>query len=204
MVERLSKRIHVGSGSLPLRGWLNLDIQDLPGVDFVADVRNGLPFAGVELIYAEHFVEHLPLDDALKFLEECRRVLAPRGILRLSTPSLDWVYVTHYRIGAWKTPDEAVFDSLQMNKAFHGFGHQFLYNRPMLHASLKAAGFATVTDFAYGESRVPALTGIERHEKSPDTPALPHVLIVEATGIGPRAELPAEAMRIFREALEAR
>ena len=45
-------------------------------------------------------------------------------------------------------------------------------------------GFATVRAFRYGESDTPALTGIERHEQYPDTPDLPHVLVVEASGRG--------------------
>ena len=60
-------------------------------------MRQGLPFADVASIYAEHFLEHLALDDGLAFLAECRRVLRPDGILRLSTPNLDWVLLTHYR-----------------------------------------------------------------------------------------------------------
>lgn len=199
-----ASRLHIGSGRLPVEGWLNVDFQDLPGVDFVADVRAGLPFADVEFVYAEHFLEHLSLDEALGFLAECRRVLAPQGVLRLSTPSLDWVYLTHYRIGQWSNEQDAVADSLQLNKAFHGFGHQFLYNQPMLHSVLKASGFETIVDCVYGESEIPALRGIERHEKSPDVPELRHVLVVEASGIGAPVPLPGEALRVFREALKAR
>jgi len=36
--------------------------------------------------------------DALELMRECRRVLRD-GILRLSTPNLDWVWVTRYRRG---------------------------------------------------------------------------------------------------------
>ena len=90
-------RLHIGCGQQAMAGWINIDNQGLPGVDQVLDVRNGLPFSGVAAIYAEHFLEHLSLDDGLGFLTECRRVLSGDGILRLSTPSLDWVVSTHYR-----------------------------------------------------------------------------------------------------------
>src|SRR6266478_1940744 len=103
---RGATRLHIGSGREPFTGWTNIDIQKLPGVDFVADVRAGLPFSDIELIYAEHFLEHLSLDEALGFLAECRRVLAPHGVLRLSTPNLDWVYLTHYHIGNWGNEQE--------------------------------------------------------------------------------------------------
>src|SRR5215471_15091639 len=85
-------RLHIGCGQQAIPGWINIDNQGLPGVDQVLDVRSGLPFAGVATIYAEHSLEH-----GLAFLVECRRVLLDEGVLRLSTPSLDWVLTTHYR-----------------------------------------------------------------------------------------------------------
>jgi len=48
---------------------------------------------------------------------------------------------------------------------------------------LNAAGFAFVTSQDYGCSQYPALAGLESHETYPDLPALPHVLVVEASGI---------------------
>ena len=134
-------RLHIGCGQQSIAGWINIDNQGLPGVDQVLDVRKGLPFADVASIYAEHFLEHLGLEDGLAFLAECRRVLRPDGILRLSTPNLDWVVLTHYR-GPEAADDEAREDAFRLNRAFHGWGHQFLYNRAMLVSAVKAAGFA--------------------------------------------------------------
>src|SRR5262245_63880305 len=90
-------RLHIGCGAQSIAGWINIDNQGLPGVDQVLDVRQGLPFADMASIYAEHFLEHLSLDEVLAFLRECPRVLRPDGALRLSTPNLDWVVLTHYR-----------------------------------------------------------------------------------------------------------
>jgi len=84
-----------------------------------------------------------------------------------------------------------------MNRAFHGWGHQFLYNRQALTEVLRESGFAHIETASYGESRHPELRGLERHEKYVDSPDLPHVIIVEASGRssssseilrGPRAE----------------
>ena len=69
-------RLHVGSGSESIPGWINIDNHALPGVDHVLDVRRGLPFRDVRSIYAEHFLEHLSLDEGLAFLVECRRALS--------------------------------------------------------------------------------------------------------------------------------
>ncbi|MDQ2978064.1 MAG: hypothetical protein M3R62_02505, partial [Acidobacteriota bacterium] len=94
-------RLHIGCGSEAIPGWLNIDSRELPGVDRVLDVTRGLPFENVSAIYAEHFLEHLSLDHGLEFLSRCRQALRDDGVLRLSTPNLDWVYLTHYRIGKW-------------------------------------------------------------------------------------------------------
>lgn len=90
-------RLHIGSGSVSIPGWTNVDILNWPGVDVVLDVRKPLPFHDVEYVFAEHFLEHLTLADGLVFLRSCRTALRADGILRLSTPNLDWVWMTHYK-----------------------------------------------------------------------------------------------------------
>jgi predicted SAM-dependent methyltransferase len=197
-------RLHIGSGQRRLEGWVNIDHQALPGVDRVMDVRRGLPFANVATIYAEHFLEHLPLEAGLAFLTECRRVLEPGGRLRLSTPNLAWVLATHYRHDPDLPEDLSLFDALRTNRVFHGWGHQFLYNRAALSLALAAAGFADVSFHAYGESPHPELVGVEGHEKSGDEPDLPHVLIAEASGIAPPRPLPEGWLAEFRRDIAAR
>jgi len=201
--EEGTLRLHIGCGQEAIAGWTNVDNHALPGVDRVLDVRKGLPFRSVSAIYAEHFLEHLGLDEGLGFVKECRRVLAPTGVLRLSTPNLDWVYATHYRTSQ-VSAEETLHDCLQLNRAFHGWGHQFLYNRATLSAVLKAAGFATVRFQRYGQSDVAELSGIERHQTWVDTPELPHVLIAEASGQAAEEPLPAALLKEFREAINAR
>ncbi|MDQ6893190.1 MAG: hypothetical protein M3167_11005 [Acidobacteriota bacterium] len=197
-------RLHVGCGQEALAGWVNIDNKQLPGVDRVLDVTRGLPFENASAIYAEHFLEHLSLDDGLAFLAECRRALSDAGILRLSTPNLDWVYLTHYRVGSWADDGQSLHDCLQLNRAFHGWGHQFLYNRVMLAGALRAAGFEQVEFRRYGESGVVELKGLERHETWEDTPELPHVLIAEAAGRRAPAPLPEKPLTEFREAIGTR
>lgn len=196
-------RLHIGCGQQAIPGWINIDNQSLPGVDCVLDVRGGLPYSGVEAVYAEHFLEHLAFEDALAFLVECRRVLAPDGTLRLSTPNLDWVLTTHYR---WHgvTPQDRVLDCVKLNRAFHAWGHQFLYNQETLAAALRNAGFAHVTFHRYGESERPELSGLERHERWEERDGLLHVLVAEARGTAPREPISPELLKDFRETMGAR
>jgi predicted SAM-dependent methyltransferase len=177
-------KLHIGSGPVALNGWTNVDVVPYDGVHVLSDVRHGLPFANVGFIFAEHFLEHLTLADGLQFLRECRRVLAKDGVLRLSTPNLDWVWLTHYKPPSEMTNDEELIGCLEINRAFHGWGHQFLYNQRVLERALRSAGFARVIERAYGESEIPELTNLERHERHRDLPGAPSVLVVEARGHG--------------------
>src|SRR5258708_32385343 len=94
-------RPHVGSGPQILRGWVNIDSKPYPGVEHVLDVTQSFPFTDVKFIYAEHFIEHVPYAAGATFLATCRSVLREDGILRLSTPNLDWGWMTQYRFGRW-------------------------------------------------------------------------------------------------------
>ena len=173
-----SLRLHIGSGNARLPGWINLDAQKLPGVDVVADVRQGLRFEHAEAVFCEHFLEHLAIDDAIRFLAEVHRVLNHGSWLRISTPNLDWVWLTHYRLEG--TAEERRAADLALNRAFRGWRHQFLWNREMLEEVLTACGFEQVRWCRWGESELDVFRGLERHETYGDTTGLPHVLIAEA------------------------
>ena len=196
----MKTKLHVGSGPVLLEGWINVDNQPYRGIDRVLDIREGIPYSDLEFIFAEHFIEHLAYDDAMKFLRDCRRALVDDGVLRLTTPNLDWVWMTQYHLGQWTQPSEAVRDCFWMNKAFRGWGHQFLYNLQTLTECLHDAGFEKVEEQKYGESRHDALRNIERHEQYPDA-HISHIVIIEASGKRSRKSETLEGPR--KEFLEA-
>jgi predicted SAM-dependent methyltransferase len=173
-------KLHIGCGPQILKGWVNIDNASYPGVDQVLDVTAGLPFENASFVFAEHFIEHLSYQHAASLLRECRRVLRDDGVLRLSTPNLDWVWITHYRPGM--SEQEQVQACFGINRAFRGWGHQFLYNERTLTLTLQEAGFASVQRVEYGQSAHKELRGLERHELSPPYGSLSSILIVEASG----------------------
>jgi polyisoprenoid-binding protein YceI len=188
--------LHVGCGDQRLDGWINVDRQELPSVDVVVDVTAGLPFDNAAALFAEHFLEHLPLDDAVAFLLETHRVLAADGRLRLSTPNLDWVLATQYRE---RGAGAAASGALRLNRAFYGWSHRFLWNRPLLAAALAAAGFTDLRWCRRGDSEWETFRGLERHEPYDDSPELPHVLIVEARKGPPQTGRLADFRRLLRD-----
>ena len=172
-------RLHVGSGEKRIHGWINVDIKRLHDVDVVADATKSLRFTDADAIFAEHFLEHLRLDQAIDFFEVAHRTLRGDGWIRLSTPNLEWVLETHYRrLAEGKSKRES---ALEINRAFRGWGHQFLWNREMLQEVLELCGFTGLRWCRYGESDLPVFLGLERHDAYDDLPELGHVLIVEAT-----------------------
>jgi predicted SAM-dependent methyltransferase len=175
-------QLHLGCGPLALDGWINIDNQPYAGIDFRWDLARGIPFRNARYVFAEHFIEHFSYQQGADFLRSCRVAMREDGILRLSTPNLDWVWAAAYQPKMWANEDEALRDCFVVNRAFRGWGHQFLYNLTTLTAQLQNAGFETVRALRYGESDTPALVGLERHEKYIDLPDLMHVLVIEATG----------------------
>jgi len=85
------------------------------------------------------------------------------------------------------TEEEAVLACFAINRAFRGWGHQFLYNETTLRSLLLDAGFGHVVRREYGQSEHQELRGLERHERQPDFDGFSHILIVEASGRGGQA-----------------
>lgn len=86
------RKIQIGGGRHLLKGFLNIDIN--PPADIIFDVREGLPLDSdyAELIFAEHFFEHLDYPVSVKkFIRECYRVLEKSGVLILGVPDSELV-----------------------------------------------------------------------------------------------------------------
>jgi len=83
------KLLNLACGKTRHPDWTNVDKVGGTGVQ-VHDVLEPLPFDDDEfdVIYHSHLLEHLPKRFAPLFLEECRRVLKPGGILRVAVPDL--------------------------------------------------------------------------------------------------------------------
>jgi predicted SAM-dependent methyltransferase len=98
-------RLNWGCGSHVAVGWINTDVKDTPGVDLVADIRDGLPLetASVDYAVSVHALPELPYPALVPALAELRRVLKPAGVLRLILPDLDRA------IAAYREGDAAYF-----------------------------------------------------------------------------------------------
>lgn len=189
--------LQVGCGPKHLRpDWWNTDLRSFAGLDEAMDATKPWRWSDrLDHVYAEHFLEHLDLEDAIKFLSFAGRALKIGGHIRLSTPGLEWVMSTHFRFAEPESRDQVV-DTLRTNRAFHGWGHQFLYSRGMLAWLLRGLGYQDVRFYGYGESVIPIFQNIEMHGKYHVVDGHPSVWIVEATR-GPGRVRPTPEMMDF-------
>jgi predicted SAM-dependent methyltransferase len=184
--------------------WWNVDLLEFPGIDEVFDATAAWPWSGLDYVYGEHFLEHLPLDGAFRFACESAVALRPGGVIRLSTPSLEHVWATNFRPDRERGREAAVGETYRVNRSFHGWGHRFLFSRVMLETMLEAAGFADLTFHEQGESGVEALRGLERHPGWEVVDGWPSVWIVEGRATGAPHSRASEAMAAEIEAEFAR
>ena len=83
--------LNLGCGQRFHPAWINLDLHPAHPSIRRWDVTQPLPFedASFDGVYHSHLLEHLPREQALSFLRECRRVLKRGGILRVAIPNLE-------------------------------------------------------------------------------------------------------------------
>jgi len=80
-----------GCGGCFHSDWVNFDfVSQSPDV-IQHDLRTRLPLndGSCAVVYHSHVLEHFPRAFALLFLQECYRVLAPGGVLRVVVPDLE-------------------------------------------------------------------------------------------------------------------
>src|SRR5262249_11235847 len=153
-----------GCGDEPFPGWVNLDLDPLKGADIVWDVTDGLPFPDgtCAFVYSEHFLEHIPIQQGVRFLSECHRCLRSGGVVRIAMPSMEET-MRHYCENIWsKQPwlQEYGYEWIKTraeyaNICFREWGHQWLYDFEELERRLREAGFSRIASVMRGESEYP-------------------------------------------------
>lgn len=159
-------RANIACGPFAMDGFLNFDLFILDPRVVGYDCRRGVPLAdGAAVgIRVEHFVEHLePREELPVFFKDCLRALEPGGTLRVIVPDAGRF------LRAYCREDTGGFDDLAfpepfpvdlptrmdvVNHVFHQWHeHRWGYDFETMAHRLKGAGFASVNQVSYRESR---------------------------------------------------
>lgn len=87
------KKLNLGCGYKPEIStediqWINIDLQSLPGVNIVRDLRRGIPFEDetFEHCLIDNVLEHFNSEDAIFIINEISRVLIINGTCSIIIP----------------------------------------------------------------------------------------------------------------------
>lgn len=172
--EARGLKLHLGCGGHALPGWINLDVHPAP---LCWNVQWGLPFAdgAATHVFVSHLFEHLFFPhDAMAFLAELRRVLAPGGRVRLVVPDVAQLIdayqrgdrdffarrAAHWRHARGDGPLLAQFLNYAGAGPDPGYlfeAHKFGYDFDTLAALLREAGFEGIARSRYMGSEDAAL-----------------------------------------------
>lgn len=169
--------LHLGCGRNYFNGWINIDnnsYNDIKKLDLHWDLRKKLPFMddSVDFIYNEHFFEHFSIEESLSLLNELKRILKPKGVIRISMPDLDDIVKVYLNQDYGPADFSAVMGTELITRAeflnvyFRWWGHQWLYNWEEFERRLKDAGFSKIKKCIRGESEYKELTGVEQRTDS--------------------------------------
>ena len=165
------KAINIGSGSIMLPGYWNIDISD--GADLILDLEHQLlPFqdASMDVAVCISAINYLTRDRAQQLVEDVFRTLKPGGIARFATQDLRLIaqkYVDRDTLyfsqilpnGKERFPGRTMAD--KVNAWFYGYKTakhkvcQYVYDYETLADLFYVAGFRVVKQMAYGESSLP-------------------------------------------------
>jgi SAM-dependent methyltransferase len=189
--------LHLGAGDHLLPGWINTDLEPVSSEVVRVDATARLPYpdGAFRFVFTEHMIEHLDFADNARLLAECRRVLQARGVLRVATPDLqflrrlagprltsierkyvDWAYKRFVNGGIDECPVPFV-----VNNFFRAWGHRFIFDEPLLRATLRRAGFRRVVRRDLLESPHAELRRLEHVWRIPLPFLRLETMVVEAT-----------------------
>jgi predicted SAM-dependent methyltransferase len=180
--ETVSPKLHVGCGDNLIPSWLNTDLYPLSSRVFCMDATKRFPFPDdtFTCVFSEHMIEHITYLSARRMLAEIYRVLKPGRLVRISTPSWDFLLglledpsePLNARYIAWATREytpwapraSAVF---VVNNYVRDWGHTFIFDEETLRELLQSVGFKAVRACKLNESEEPELRNLENVSRMP-------------------------------------
>lgn len=120
-------RLDLGCGDNKREGFLGVDVVKTPTSDIVQDLRRfpwPMETGSVEELHCSHFLEHIPGPERMPFMDECWRILRPKGKMTVIVPHWNSMRSVQDPTHAWPPLAETSFlyfdrNWRQMNKLTH-------------------------------------------------------------------------------------
>ncbi len=143
-------KLHLGCGTKILKGFTNVDVRKLEGVDLVDDVSklNNVKNNSIKLIYACHVLEHFGRFEYMNVLKRWFEVLEKGGTLRISVPDFEQV-VDYYN----KNKDlSKLMGFLYGGQTYDQNYHYCTWDFNSLKKDLESLGFSEVRRYDWRET----------------------------------------------------
>ncbi len=140
-------KLHLGCGKKKIHGYTNVDA--VMGADIVDDcgVLGKFENNSASVIYNCHLLEHFKRDDILKVLTRWYDILAPDGVLRISTP--DFRAITEcYLVNGDIQPFLHMLNGDQKDEWNN---HYVLFDEKYLTEVLRTVGFRDIKRYDWRE-----------------------------------------------------
>ncbi len=179
------KKLQIGCGTNILEGWLNTDLNCIETIVYL-DAGEKFPIeSGIfDFVYSEHLFEHLKVEQQLNMLKESYRILKKGGIIRIATPSLEFLFnlyanpntLTNKQYVNWAVlniPNLKVLNIANINieeyyeyvinNFFKAWGHQMIHSYKSIKALALQCGYSKVKQVEVGKSDISFFQNIEKH-----------------------------------------
>ena len=149
-------KLNLGSNTVKYKGFLNVDIRKINGVDIVDDVfkLSTIKDSSVEYIIAHNILEHIAPDKTLDCVKLWVDKLKDAGKIEIGVPDGELIFNNYYkRINIrkeykeipWKNVIHAIFGNMQLLRQWHGddaekYMHHTLFNKEYLEHIMKESG----------------------------------------------------------------
>ncbi len=142
-------KLQLGCGERILPGYVNVDIQRVPGVDVACDLRR-LPFSheSVEFIYSCANLEHFGRDEWRDILSHWYSVLKPGGVIRVSTADFRAAAERYLEVGDISELLGLIVGGQKDAYDWHGM----IFDFELLAEGLQSAGFRNVCRYDWRQT----------------------------------------------------
>jgi predicted SAM-dependent methyltransferase len=141
------KKVHLGCWHRDFDGYINVDIVNLPHINYKSEINN-LPFFSdnsIDYIYCSHALEYYNYDEASLALKEWYRVLKPGALLRIAVPDFDSLLNVYNKTNDLTNIIGPLYGRMDIDGV--AIYHKQVYNFSRLKNQLKFIGYKEIQKY---------------------------------------------------------